>query len=240
MPTQMAVREKGGEGKSNKVEVSAKRPRSCPGPGPAARPHRAPRPLTCVRQSGEYMTAAGGCGRRCACAGERRERGRGGERGRERKKKERERGEEGEPRACFLLSHFQLCQTAASAEPLHELNFNPASTFPHYALGMPAPRAVKGIAPAAPRCAALRRAARPLRARSALRRPRGRGGAGRGLRRYRLPPPRSARRKVWLRERGGGVGGHGGVRGWMGAAGAARPSELCRCAGTCRAVLSAL
>lgn len=176
----MAVREKGGEGKSNKVEVSAKRPRSCPGPGPAARPHRAPRPLTCVRQSGEYMTAAGGCGRRCACAGERRERGRGGERGRERKKKERERGEEGEPRACFLLSHFQLCQTAASAEPLHELNFNPASTFPHYALGMPAPRSVKGIAPAAPRCAALRCAA--LRARSApapLCTARG-GGEGRG------------------------------------------------------------
>lgn len=181
----MAVREKGGEGKSNKVEVSAKRPRSCPGPGPAARPHRAPRPLTCVRQSGEYMTAAGGCGRRCACAGERRERGRGGERGRERKKKERERGEEGEPRACFLLSHFQLCQTAASAEPLHELNFNPASTFPHYALGMPAPRSVKGIAPAAPRCAP---APRPLR--SAPPAGAGRGGEGAAA----LPPPSAPQR----------------------------------------------
>lgn len=128
----------------------------------------------------------------CVCGERGRERGGEREREREREegKKERERGEEGEPRACFLLSHFQLCQTAASAEPLHELNFNPASTFPHYALGMPAPRAVKGIALAArplrrPRSAPLRSAPRP----SALRRappaprpapPARGGGEGRG------------------------------------------------------------
>lgn len=177
--------------------VSAKL-RFCPFPGAHTRTPRsagpiAPRqPLTWVRQSGEYMTAAGGCGLEVCVCGER-GRERGGERERERereegKKRERERGEEGEPRACFLLSHFQLCQTAASAEPLHELNFNPASTFPHYALGMPALRAVKGIAHAA------RPSADPP---------------------FRAPPRRSAPRRPAQRcsappARGGGEGRGGG------------------------------
>lgn len=149
------------------------------------------------------MTAAGGCGLEVCVCGER-GRERGGERQREREreegKKERERGEEGEPRACFLLSHFQLCQTAASAEPLHELNFNPASTFPHYALGMPAPRAVKGIALAArPSAAPAPRPSAPLRAPplcAAHRPPRAPrrppAGAGRGGEGAAAPPPPSA------------------------------------------------